>query len=217
MPWMILLLACGDTAPTVDSVSPAEALPGASVQVFGEAFPGTAQLELVQGDEVVALQGEVVRGPVLIEAPLPSDISPGTWTVRVLANGELRAELPGGLVVAAPVEEAPCGGAYQANAQLGVAQEQVVIDRFHEGGRRETLRFTFGDIEQVEYELIQLDGDTLCSVIYLRKKDGTRVSFDDDTRTNLEKRALRLGNAMGRKVVTTRRDVDEDPRPLEGG
>ena len=63
---------------------------------------------------------------------------------------------------------------------------------------------------------MKLEGEGLCSVIYLRKRDGTRVSFDDDTRTNLEKRALRIGNAMGKKVVTTRRDLEEDPRPLEG-
>jgi len=185
--------------------------------VFGEAFPEGAQLALVQGDTVVELDGEVVRGPVLIEVALPAELASGSWDLRLIVADTQRADLTDAVTVKAPEVEKPCGGGFQANAQLGVAQEQVVIDRFHDGGRRETLRFTFGDIEQVEYELVQLEQDKLCSVIYLRKKDGTRVSFDDDTRTNLEKRALRLGNAMGKKVVTTRRDLEEDPRPLEGG
>jgi hypothetical protein len=33
---------------------------------------------------------------------------------------------------------------------------------------------------------------------------------------NLEKRALRMGQAMGKKTVTTRRDLKADPRPLQG-
>jgi hypothetical protein len=125
-------------------------------------------------------------------------------------------------MVIAPAIESPCAGTYQANAQLSVPQKLVVIDRFHDGGERETIRLTFGEIEQVEYELVQLDSKAedgaaeLCSVIYLRDKKGLRVSFDDDTRLNLEKRALRMGQAMGKKTVTTRRDLKADPRPLQG-
>lgn len=217
MAWLILLFACGGSAPSLESVSPSEARAGTTLQVFGEAFPAEAQLVLVQGDQQVPLEDEAVRGPVLIEATLPSELKAGVWDIQLLTADTVRGELKGALSVVVDAVETPCSGSFKANAQLGVVQEQVVIDRFHEGGERETLRFTFGDIEQVEYELVQLEEDKLCSVIYLRKKDGTRVSFDDDTRTNLEKRALRLGNAMGKKVVTTRRDLEEDPRPLEGG
>ena len=61
----------------------------------------------------------------------------------------------------------------------------------------------------------ELDDGKLCSVIYMKKTDGRRVSFDDDTRLNLEPRAYKLGNVMKKPTVTTRKDAEKDERPVE--
>ena len=119
------------------------------------------------------------------------------------------------LTVMANDVEAPCLGLFTANTQLSLARELVVVDRFYKNGERETLRIPIPEVEQVEYELVKMDNGDLCSVIYMRKKDGRRVIFDDDTRLNLRPRAYKLGNVMGRPTQTTRSDVTEDTRPVE--
>ncbi len=63
---------------------------------------------------------------------------------------------------------------------------------------------------------MRIDADTLCSVIYVKKTDGLRVPFDDDTRLNLESRAYKLGTATGQPTAVTRRDEADDTRPVEG-
>jgi hypothetical protein len=124
-------------------------------------------------------------------------------------------ELADALTVLAPMVEAPCSGEWTSNAQVAKAREVVVIDRFKSEDERDTHRISFDDIERWEFERVQLDGDELCSVIYVKKKDGTRVPFDDDTRVNLEARTYKLGAATGKSAAVTRSDVDDDPRPME--
>ena len=211
---LVLLIACGSAPPTVTSVDPSEGLPGASLKVFGEDFPAGASVALVLEDEVVPISDASVRGPVLIEGTIPEGLSAGVWTVRVEADGVV-GELATALTVTVPQVELPCGGKFKANTQLSLAREVVVIDRFYDDGDRKTLRIPIPQIEQVEYELVKLDDETLCGTIYMKKKDGTRVAFDDDTRLNLQPRAYKLGNVMNKPTVTTRKDVEEDPRPVE--
>ena len=215
MTLLVILNACG-SGPTVTSVSPAEALPGADIQVLGEALPASATVTLVQGEASVVLTEVRPRGALLIEATLPADLAPGAWTVRVSGDG-LQAEAPDPLTVPEPVVERPCGGDWKTNAQVSKARQVVVIDRFGPDEARETLRLDFADIEGVQYELVALDDDRLCSVIYIQPRGGQRVSFDDDTRLNLAPRAYRVGNAIGKPVTVTRadRDVATDPRPVE--
>jgi len=209
---LLALWGCG-SPPTITSIDPTEALPGATLKILGENFADPVTVQLVQGDQTVAVPAEV-RGPILIEGTLPSDLAAGSWTVSVDSAGTL-ASLSDALTITAVEVETPCGGKYKANTQLALARDLVVIDRFYDGGERETMRIGVPEIDQVEYELVKLGEETLCSVIYMRKKDGTRVSFDDDTRLNLEPRAYKLGNVMKKPVKTTRKDVEDDPRPVE--
>lgn len=212
LPLWTLLFACG-AAPQLSSVDPAESLPGAPLKILGSDLAEPVSVQLVQGEQTVAMAAEF-RGPVLLEGTLPDDLPAGSWTVRVDSGGTV-VELVDALTITAAEVEAPCAGKWKANTQLSLARELVVIDRFYDDGERETLRIPIPEVEQVEYELVKLDGDQLCSVIYMKKKDGTRVSFDDDTRLNLEPRAYKLGNVMKKPTRTTRKDVEDDPRPVE--
>lgn len=222
----LALVGCS-TPPQVTSVDPAEALVGSELKILGEAFPADATVWLVQGDDEVQVADATFRGAVLIEGTVPAELASGAWTVQVRGGGSVAA-LPDALTVLAPEPEVPCSGAFKANTQLSLARELVVIDRFYEDGERETLRIPIPEIERLEYELVALEGkpaegeaadeppaQALCSVIYMKRSDGRRVVFDDDTRLNLEPRAYKLGNRMKKPTVTTRKDVEKDPRPVE--
>ena len=209
LPWLI---ACG-SAPQIQSIDPKEALPGATLKILGADIVAPVSVSLVQGEQSVPMAAEL-RGPVLVEGTLPAELAAGTWTVRLDSAGTV-VELADALTITAVAVEEPCAGKWKANTQLSLARDLVVIDRFYEDGERETLRVPIPEIEQVEYELVQLPEEKLCSVIYMKKKDGTRVAFDDDTRLNLEPRAYKLGNVMKKPTKTTRKDVEDDPRPVE--
>ncbi len=210
---LLLLWACG-SPPVIQSVDPTEALGGSTLKILGADFPEGATVALVQGETVVGIGDAKVLGPVLIEGTLPDGIAGGVWTVRV-SHGDLNIDLADALTVVVPEVEAPCSGEFTANTQLSLARELVVVDRFYKDERRETLRIPIPEIEQVEYELVKLDDDQLCSVIYMKKKDGQRVVFDDDTRLNLKPRAYKLANVMKKPAATTREDVEKDERPVE--
>ena len=210
----LLVLMAGSTPPTVSSIDPAEALAGAPVKILGTDFPAAAEITLVQGDARIPLQDVSVRGPVLLEGRLPEDLPAGTYTVTLTA-GDVTVSLEDALTVTAPEVETACGGEYTANTQLSLARKVVVIDRFYKNKERETLRIDFAQIAQVEYELVKREDDALCSVIYIRQKDGTRAVFDDDTRLDLKERAYKIGTAIGKKVVVTRQDAEEMGKPAE--
>jgi len=213
MSFLMIVMACS-TPPTVSSVDPAEALPGATVKILGNDFVQGAAISLVQGETTVEMSQFEVRGPVLIEGTLPEDLPAGTYTVR-LQFGEVSVSLEDALNVSAPEVEVPCGGDYTANTQLSLARKVVVIDRFYKNKERETLRIDFSAIDQVEYELVNREDGSFCSIVYIRKKDGTRVVFDDDTRVDLKERAYKIGTAIGKKVTVTRQDADVMGKPME--
>jgi hypothetical protein len=211
--FLLTLLACS-TPPTVSSIDPTESLPGAPVKILGADFVEGVQVNLVAGDTVIPLADAQLRGPVLIEGTIPEALPTGVYTVR-LQFGDAVISLDEALSITAPEVEVACGGAYIANTQLSLARKVVVIDRFYENKDRETLRIDFSSVVQVEYELVKRDDETLCSIIYIRKKDGTRVVFDDDTRVDLKERAYKIGSAIGKKVAVTRQDAPTMGKPME--
>jgi len=214
-PFLLIVMAC-TTPPTVSSIDPAEALPGASVKILGSDFVEGAAVDLVLDGEAIPLEAVAVRGAVLIEGVLPADLGTGIYTVNV-KYGEAIVSLDDALSVTAPSTEAPCGGEYTANTQLSLARKVIVIDRFPKDKKkeRETLRIDFSSVEQIEYELVKLDEEKMCSIVYIRTKNGKRVVFDDDTRVDLKERAFKIGSAVGKKVVITRADADEMGKPME--
>jgi hypothetical protein len=210
---LLTLIACS-TPPTVSTIDPSETRPGAQVKILGADFVEGVEIQLVSGETIVPLADAQLRGPVLIEGTLPEDLPSGVYTVR-LQFGEAIVSLEEALSITAPEVEIACGGEYTANTQLSLARKVVVIDRFYKNKDRETLRIDFSAVEQVEYELVKRDDATLCSIIYIRQKDGTRVVFDDDTRVDLKERAYKIGSAIGKKVAVTRQDAPAMDKPME--
>lgn len=108
--------------------------------------------------------------------------------------------------------EAPCAGGYEANTQLALAKEQVVVDRFYDDGRRETVRVPLDAVDRLAVESIPQGDGRACSVIWLHRTDGSRLIFDDDAEADLTPRARELGAAMGRPV-----DVEAAAAPRDEG
>lgn len=101
---------------------------------------------------------------------------------------------------ATPGAEVPCGGGYETNTQLALAKQLVVVDRFYEDGRRQTLRVPLGEVDHVQIERVPRATGGLCSVVWLHKTDGTRLIFDDDADADLTGRARHLAVSMGRPL-----------------
>ncbi len=217
MVWLALVFACA-TDPVVSGVDPASVIAGGAVKVSGEGFAEGAQVALIGPSGPVALDQVTIRGVVVAEVTVPPTVPAGTYDVSVTVDGRTGVA-SGALEVTAPPVEVPCAGDYQANTQLSLAREVIVIDRFFLKGprkdERETLRVSLGDIEGVEYELVKMDDGRLCSVIFVRKDDGSRVMFDDDTEVDLKDRAYRLSRDIGKPVKVTREDAAEMGKPVE--
>lgn len=201
-----VLLACQRT-PVVVSVDPVEVPAGEIVRVHGENFGQPVQVALKTDDGlVVALEDISVLGPGEIAATVPLRTSPGQYDVVVTVEG-LAHGMPRGLVVGRPREDAPCSGEYTANTQLSLVRKQVVIDRFHRDGERETLHIAADDVERIEYERRPIEAGGSCAVIWLRLKDGGRVVFDDDLAIDLEDRARRMSGDLDKPFLVTGKGV----------
>lgn len=199
-----VLLGCQRT-PVVVSVDPAEVPAGEIVRVHGENFGEPVQVSLKTGDGlVVALEDVSIVGPGEIAATVPLRTSPGQYDVVVTVEGEAHGKSRG-LLVGHPREDTPCSGEYTANTQLSLVRKQVVIDRFHRNGERETLRISADEVERVEYERRATDAGA-CSVIWLRLGDGRRVVFDDDLTVDLEDRARRMAEDLDKPFEVVRKD-----------
>jgi hypothetical protein len=211
------LLACA-SAPQVAGVDPSSAKPGDMVRVLGDGFGPGATVTLVSGDLRVPLEGPTPQGVVAVDGKLPVDLAPGVYTVEVAVDGRVGASAST-LTVELPPVEVPCAGDYQANTQLSLARGLIVIDRFFQrgprNGERETLRLEISSLSGVEYELVRMDDQRLCSVIFVKGKDGRRYMFDDDTEVDLKDRAYRLGREIGAPVTVTREDATEMGKPVE--
>lgn len=215
--WIVTLLACA-ADPVVSGVDPASVEPGATVVVTGENFAEGATVALSGPGGDVGLDSVVVKGVILAEGKVPDTVAPGTYDLKVTVDGRTGVRA-GALEVVKLPDEVPCGGMYHANTQLSLAREVIVIDRFYQkgprDGERETLRLPLDELTGVEYELVKMDDGTLCSVIFVRHKDGHRVMFDDDTEVDLKDRAYRMSRDIGKPITVTREDAADMGKPME--
>ena len=211
------LLACA-SAPQVAGVDPSSAKPGEMVRVLGDGFGPGATVALVGPDARFSLEDVAVQGVVAVDGKVPLSVATGTYGIEVTVDGRV-GTLASALTVEVPPTEVPCAGDYQANTQLSLARGLIVIDRFFQrgarNGERETLRLEINALAGVEYELVRMDDQRLCSVIFVKGKDGRRYMFDDDTDVDLKDRAYRLGREIGVPVTVTLSDAPEMGKPVE--
>jgi len=202
-----LALACSTRAPVISSVKPTEIHPGSTLTILGSGFDGSAAVSLLtERGDVIVLQQLSAEGQVVLEGQIPESVAPGSYDVQVDVAGEV-AVFVAAVTVQAALAEVPCSDRYTANTQLSLATGVVVVDRFYADGRRETVRTPLVDLKRVEYELIRQDTDTFCSAIYLRRRDGGRVLFADDSDVDLKQRAYRLARDMGISADVVREDA----------
>jgi hypothetical protein len=198
------LLGC--SSPTVSSVEPWRAPPGETVQVVGEDFSPRVKVYLAkEGQHRAALEQVEVAGPTRLSAMLPEEVDPGIYDLVVEHRGRA-GRLPSALELLPPVDETPCSDEFTANTELSIIRKEVVVDRFYRNGDRQTVRLGLGEVERVEYELVD-DGIRQCSVIYLRTTEGKRVVFNDDTKVDLRDRASKIARDMGKELEVTRLDA----------
>ena len=208
---LLLLVAC--TTPDITSVTPSEALPGATVRIMGSDLPERGTWSLVSNGRVVPIGELSAQGGAVVQAVLP-EVEPGTWSLRVDGGGST-AELAGALTVPEVPVEVPCAEGWRMRSEASRTRKEVAIDRFGPDDARETTRIPFADVARVEYELAKLDDGDLCSSIYVRGTNGRRWPVDESRTINLAARAYRIGSVVGKPTEVTRADVavDEDTRP----
>jgi hypothetical protein len=78
---------------------------------------------------------------------------------------------------------------------VSLARGEVAIERFFDDGFRDTVRVLLTDIDRVEVE-----ETPACSGVFLRKRDQTRVLYQDGTGP-LEDRAKSLARTLDRPLV----------------
>jgi hypothetical protein len=200
---LLLLLACS-SAPKLTSAQPEELVPGAELTIMGEALEGgSITLVGVGGPVAIPTTGS---GSVVLLGTLPEELVPGSYDVVVDVGG-VEATLTRAVMVKPLRSEEPCSEEYTANTQLSLARKVVVVDRFWKDGERETVRANIDEIERVEYELMRRKDGKLCSAVYMKRTDGTRLLFADDGKVDLKQRAYMLGRDMSKPVDVVREDA----------
>ncbi len=203
---LLLFAAC--SAPEVREVSPSEVPAGEAIAILGEHLDDPkAEVTLTQTGGTTVVLEVTNRAADSLSAMVPVRTQPGTYDV-VVTRGRDESGLPAALVVTRPRDDVPCTGEYTANTQLSLGRHLVVIDRFYRDGQRETVRVPTDEIEKVEYER-RVEAGKTCSAIFLRRKDATRLVFDDDSRVDLKDRATKMAKDLGVPVEIVR----EDPIP----
>lgn len=202
-----LALAACSTPPTITGVDPSEGVAGTEFKVVGTNFAPDVSVSLApeSGDPLPLTLTDA--NAVVLSTAAPATAPAGTYAV-VVTQGGIEVRVSGGFTVSPPVVDLPCGNLYTANTVVSLATREAVVDRFYRDERRETVRVPLDDVVAVDFERVAVDGG-LCSVVYLRQKNGERVRFQDDIEVDLKARAYKLGQDLGKKVEITR----EDPAP----
>lgn len=216
LPIAVLLAGCTQP-PDVRAVSPSEGPAGTEIRVEGATFDPslTVSLRPDGAQDAGSPLSLTSTQPESFVGTVPTDLAPGPYTLVIEQNG-LTVLVPTGFTVSAPVQDLPCGKLYTANTQVSPMTGVVTIDRFYRDGKRETVRKELAQVDRIEFEQIGVEGGKLCSVIYLRTREGERLRFADDLEDatpkeglDLEARAIKLGQEINKPVEVTRRD----PRP----
>ncbi len=202
---LALLLACSGS-PKLNTINPNESVSGQPISLVGNGFTNTARAHIIhsESDELYPLYRFTITSPLQAEGILPWELPAGVFHVLLEQDGKKRT-LKNALKIT-PSTEQPCSNQFRSNTQLSLARGEVLIDRFYADQERKTLLLNLNEIERVDYELVALDETRMCSVVLLRKSDGTRVIFEDDEKIDLERRANRMARDLGKELVTTRLD-----------
>lgn len=189
---LVLLLGCAEP-PVVTGVAPSSVQPGDMLVVSGERLAPTARVSLVGAG---ATNPAIVhRGPHRLELTIP-ELEPGPYRVVVdMPSGE-RVEA-GAVEVLSLSAEIPCGGRYSTNTELSHRRKLVAIERFFPDGKRDRVEIPLADIASVLALRAPLADGRSCSQVWMVKKDGSHVLFDDDDAIDLEVRAKRLAGEVG--------------------
>ena len=203
--WFLIGFCACSTGPTVENVDPSKAETGAKVTVFGTGFSEqtTFALEGPNGQRTVA-DNVKPGGAVVMTGNVPKTLATADYRI-VIQHGEVSVVSESVLSVTAPPPDVPCGGDYTANTQVSWARKLVVVDRFYKDGTREVLRTPFDDIQKVEVEAIQQEKGT-CSVVYIRKVDGSKMRYAESLTEDLSARAYKFANELKKPVDTKRPD-----------
>ena len=193
------LWACS-SGPTVETVEPNKAEVGTTVTVFGTGFSGGTEALLErEGGQRTAMVNVQPGGSVVVKADIPKTLEAGTYRVVVVSDGREATSSP--LSITTPPPEVPCGGDYTANTQVSWARKLIVVDRFYKNGDREVVRTPFAEVEKVEIESVPHEKGT-CSVVYMRKTDGSRLRYAESLKEDLSVRAYKFANELKKPVET---------------
>jgi len=202
---LVVVFACS-SAPQLNNISPNKTISGQPISLTGHGLTAGARAHIIhdETEELYPLYRFTIASPLQAEGILPWELPAGSFHVLLEQDGKKRT-LKNALHIT-PSTEQPCSNQFRSNTQLSLARGEVLIDRFYADERRQTLLISLSEIERVDYELVALDETRMCSVVLLRKGDGTRVIFEDDEKIDLERRAARMARDLGKELMTTRLD-----------
>jgi hypothetical protein len=192
---IFLLFACG-TPPTVDSVKPDSVPAGATLEVRGENLTDKATVELLPFEGAAIPAESISQAGDHLNVTIPDQLAPGKYGLQVTIDGET-ATLDKRFEVWRT--DKPCDAALKQVMQITQPDQQMAFDRMYNGTERDIIRLSFLDIEQVEYEVIPVDGKS-CQVVWVRTVNGRRLVFSDDFETEQKQRAYALGRELGKPV-----------------
>ena len=205
---LLLLAACSTPPPSVTQVAPDVGPAGTAIVVTGADFgPGTtAKLGGKPLVEAVRVDEQTLRGAV------PADLKAGPVALVVTDNQGRSSTLPGAFTVEVPAAEIadPCSEDVKLFTHIPPTADVVKIDLHLPGGEVDRQQIAVRDLQHVEYEA-RLQGDALCTSIWMRTKRGTRHLFDADDKVPLRGQAQRIANGLSKPVEV----VHEDALPAD--
>lgn len=196
MRWLLLLLAACDKPPTLTTVEPDPVRPGDRITATGTELRPDTRVVLAGDEGARVLNGWATDvGHLVVD--LPSDLSPGTWSV-VAVTDEGRSE-PIALEVAWPAPYLPCTPERHTRSEVSLDRKLVMVDHTVRGGEVESERATLDEVAAIALERVPLEGGATCEVIRIVTSDGRRILYADDTR-DLGDEARLLAGALDRPL-----------------
>ncbi len=190
--WLMILGCSGFSRPMLLS-PPAEVRSGAEVRLTGTGIDPAAPVTWRSDAQTVpgSLRAET-EGLTLVVPELP----PGEYAVEIQQGDE---PLTFETRVLAPPPETPCKRGYEVNTEISMVDRIAVVEQFFPDGKRERAEITLADVERLELQQTELDGET-CWAILLRRNDGVSILFEDGS-SDLTARAHTLAGFMKKPLV----------------
>lgn len=209
----------------VTAVDPATVTAGETLTVRGAGFDAYTAFSLVPNDDPAAgatpeaaaiarAKGEswdvqltdvAVADGASVTGRVPRTARPGRYGVRAAAAGGLHL-LPDAVEIRPAPEGPPCEVPYRSSASVSNAREMVIIQRFYKDDTQEQLRVPFRDVNRVLWERTPSgtapDGTPAhCDAVWLERFDGSRILLEDAPRGDLQRRAKKVAEELGREVA----------------